>query len=225
MKRAFYEFLDVNMSIPTSTTSKMQIKNISHNQEIDFQTITVEFCDICPVNTIFRFVKNLAPEQKVSIFIPSVLEAKHEYLSAQAYQLRNDHIKHKTVIKYLGHDLGLYAKKSGGRKWQLVSSPLLNAQPDQNLAQKRPRVEDFDKPDEDASKKAKKAVENPTTDTRKDPANPMEKTPPRQTGIPLPVFSAVPSYSRHSPLQTPAGAFWKPDDPRSPAPLKSSSKN
>ena len=45
-------------------------KNIFHNPEIDFQTVTVEFTNMHPVNTVFKYVKNLAPEQKVYIFIP-----------------------------------------------------------------------------------------------------------------------------------------------------------
>ena len=170
MKRAFNEFLGVNMNIPTSTVSKMLIRNISHSQEIDFQTISVEFYNMCPVNTIFKYVKNLAPEQKVSIFIPDILASRNEKLKNLSYQMRNDdHIKHKTVIKYLGYDLCLQAKRPGDRSWFTVTPPLQNIQPAPKYAPKRHRVEDSDHSDDDSNKKVKKTSENPTPHTKKDP--------------------------------------------------------
>jgi hypothetical protein len=114
---------EFNMNIPTSIISRMQIKNISHNPEIDFQTVTVEFTNLHPVNTIFKYVKNLAPEQKVSIYIPDILAPKNENLKNHSYQLRNGPIKYKTVIKYVGNDIALYARKTGDRPWNLVTSP------------------------------------------------------------------------------------------------------
>ena len=80
LERAFHDFLDTFMNIPTSTISRMKIKSIYHSQEVEFQKVTVEFDNICPVNTIFKYVKNLAPGQKVSIFIPEVLSARNDEL-------------------------------------------------------------------------------------------------------------------------------------------------
>ena len=77
------------MNIPTSTTSRMDIKQISHNQEIDFQEVSVEFFNICPVNTIFRYVKNLTPGQKVSHVIPEVLRPKHDELTNFSFHMHN----------------------------------------------------------------------------------------------------------------------------------------
>ena len=123
LTRAFKEFLDVKLCIPLSTISKIAIKNISHSEEVDFQTVTVEFPNICPVNTVFKYVRNLTPEQKVNIHIPAVLEPKHDELRNWSFHLRTAEPKHKTVIKYLGHDLAMYAKRLDRSNWFLVTSP------------------------------------------------------------------------------------------------------
>jgi hypothetical protein len=219
LKRAFIEFLDVNMSIPTSTISRMKIINISHGQEIDFQTITVEFSNMCPVNTIFKHVKNLAVEQKVSIFIPDVLAPSHEELKHQAYQLRNDSsTKHKTVIKYLGNSLALYAKKPSDRRWLLVKTPPMDIP---THTEKRPR--NNDPADDEVAKKAKN-VDSHMGDPQS-PSNSTENA--QQSLLPKPTFATVPSYSRPTPsaLHTPGGGFWMQDDPRSPAPHVPHSEN
>lgn len=213
LKRAFNEFLDVNMNIPTSTISRMNIKNISHNQEIEFQTVTVEFINICPVNTIFKYVKNLAPEQKVSINIPEILEPKHDELKNWSYHLRNSEPRHKTVVKYLGHDIALYAKKTGSRNWSLITSP---PQIQTQVYQKRPRDEESDSVDKDISKKPK----NDSNDTLKPSDNELgdhcvksdaEDThaDEKASGIPKPTFKPVPCYSKPqpSPRHTPHGGF------------------
>ena len=184
LKRALKEYLDVNMSIPTSTISRMEIRNILHHQEIDFQTVTVEFSNMCPVNTIFKYVKNLAPEQKVSIFIPDVLNYIHENLKSQSYQLRNGPAKYKTVIKYVGNDVALYAKKPCDRSWTLVTDPSQLLQLPVDTFQKRPRENENESTGIDTSKKAKKDDDTPA-DT---PITDLEKTSPKvwhpQTFVP-----------------------------------------
>ena len=109
LKRFLHEYLEVNMCIPTSTIARMDIKQITHGQEIDFETATVEFVSMGAVNTVFKYVKNLAPEQQVSIVVPTALVAKHEELKSWSFHLRNTEPKHKTVIKYIGNDLVMYA--------------------------------------------------------------------------------------------------------------------
>jgi hypothetical protein len=224
LKRALKEYLDVNMSIPTSTISRMEIRNILHHQEIDFQTVTVEFSNMCPVNTIFKYVKNLSPEQKVSIFIPDVLSYKHENLKSQSYQLRNGPVKYKTVIKYVGNDVALYAKKPCDRSWTLVTDPSQLLQLPFDTFQKRPRENENESTGIDSSKKAKKDDDTPADTTA---ITDLEKTPPKSSGIPKPLFQTVPCFTNAKPslLHTPGGGFWKPDDPRSPTPLRQDSGN
>ena len=123
LKRGLHEFLDVYMSIPSSTVSRMEIKNISHGQHIDFETVTVEFSSMCSVTTVFKYVKNLAAEQKVSIVIPQALEQKNEDLREWSFLMRTEEPKHKTVIKYIGNNLVMYAKKVSGGSWFLVNHP------------------------------------------------------------------------------------------------------
>ena len=213
LKRALNEFLDVNMNIPTSTISRMNIKNIYHSQEIEFQTVTVEFMNICPVNTIFKYVKNLAPEQKVSINIPEILEPKHDELKNWSYHLRNSEPRHKTVIKFLGNDIALYAKKIGSRNWSLITSP---PQIQPQSYQKRPRDDESD----DSNDTNRKALKPSDADIGEHSvkainANTDEKT----SGIPKPTFKPVPCYSKPqpSPMHTPGGGFWKPEETCSPS--------
>ena len=124
LNRAVHEFLELKMKIPPSTISKMMINKIWASQDLEFQQISVEFSSICPVNTIFRFVKNLAPHQRVSIFIPPALQPHYEELKNIAYHLRNSEPRHKTVIKYYGYNLALYSKVPGDRNWRHVPTPL-----------------------------------------------------------------------------------------------------
>ena len=121
LEEAFREFIAVNVDIPTHVNLKMATSSILYQQEIDPDKISVEFSDIESVKTIFRYVKNLSPGQKVSNFIPTVLNDKYMCLQSQAYQIRNGNIRHKTVIKYHGNTLALYAKPMNIGSWQLVS--------------------------------------------------------------------------------------------------------
>ena len=50
LKRAIQEYLEVYMNIPTSIIARMEIKKISHNEEIEFIEARVEFSNMCPVN-------------------------------------------------------------------------------------------------------------------------------------------------------------------------------
>ena len=217
LSRTLHDFLDANMNIPHSTIAKMEIKTITHAQEIDFQTVTVEFANMCPVNTIFRYVKNLAPEQKVFISIPTPLEPRYNVLHNHAYQLRNGQPKYRTVIKFIGNDLALYAKKLSEKNWQIVTTqpnptPLVS----QDKTLKRPRDEENDSPDDDPLKKTKKAViiDETLSDQNKEaePADADTKSVTKQnaSGIPKPSFSTVPCHSKPaiSPHQTVAGGFW-----------------
>jgi hypothetical protein len=97
LEEAFREFIAVNVDIPTHVNLKMATSSILYQQEIDPHKISVEFSDIESVKTIFRYVKNLSPGQKVSNFIPTVLNDKHKCLQSQAYQIRNGNIRHKTL--------------------------------------------------------------------------------------------------------------------------------
>ena len=210
LTRAIHEFLEVNMNIPTQTISRMMIKTISHYQEIDFQRVTVEFTNICPVNTIFKYVKNLSPEQKVSLYIPPVLEPRHEELKNYSYHLRNSEPRHKTVIKFLGYDLALYSKKPSQRNWLHVTNPsLYPVRPSEH--QKRNR-EESDTEHDDEPKKSKKYEMTAEIQPLKAQTS--------GSGLPKPQFKTVPSHSKPllSPCHTPGGGFWQPDDPRSPAP-------
>jgi hypothetical protein len=69
LERALQEFLDINMSIPPSVISKMNISQIWHIEETYFDKISVTFSNMDSVNTIFKYVKNLSPGQQVSISI------------------------------------------------------------------------------------------------------------------------------------------------------------
>ena len=210
LTRALHEFLDVNMSIPVTTISKMVIKKIWHSQELEFQKISVEFSNICPVNTIFKYVKNLDPEQKVSIFIPTVLEALSVELNNIAYHLRNSEPRQKTVIKYYGYSLALYSKTQVERNWRHV--PIQSALPCPP-AKPRKRSRATNDTDDDIKRPNKDAIQTtiPTS---------TQNAQPSLCGIPKPSFNLVPCHSKPkpSPCLTPVGGYWSADDPRSPAP-------
>ena len=119
------------------------------------------FTNMCPINTIFQFVKNLAPQQKVSLCIPDVLHPKHTELTNLSFHLRNGELKHKAVIKFLGNDFVLYAKKPNERNWFLVTSPSPTILPTpEESTNKRPHRDiDTDSDTEDAHKKARQISE------------------------------------------------------------------
>ena len=155
-------------------------------------------------------MKNLSPEQKVSLYIPPALEPRHEELKNYAYHLRNSEPRHKTVIKFLGYDLALYSKKPSQRNWLHVTNPpLYPVRPSEH--QKRNR-EESDTEHDDEPKKPKK-------DEKTAEIQPL-KAQTSGSGLPKPQFKTIPSHSKPalSPCHTPGGGFWQPDDPRSPAP-------
>ena len=213
IKRALYEYFDVNMNIPAAVIRKLEIKQVDHGHDIDFDTVTASFSSISSVNTIFKYVKNLEPEQRVSIAVPPVLEPKYEEFKSWSFHLRNVEPKHKTVIKYMGNDLALYAKRVGGRSWFLVNSPPTTITTTNNLDQphKRPRDAETITFVSDSSRKLKKVVvENPPHPSAKDQPDP------KPTGLPRPNFTPVPCHSQPSPPETNSGTFW-PDVTRSPS--------
>ena len=200
----------------------MEIKNISHGQHIDFETVTVEFSSMCSVTTVFKYVKNLAAEQKVSIVIPQALEQKNEDLREWSFLMRTEEPKHKTVIKYIGNNLVMYAKKVSGGSWFLVNHPPQIPHPSKDGPQKRPRNEESTNFAEDPSKKVMKTTHDPSASGTMAPQpeekenDPASLAPPKPTGIPMPNFKPVPCYTKPSPLLTSSGSFW-PDVARSPS--------
>ena len=227
LKRALHDFLHSNMSIPGSTISKMIIKNIWHKEELDFEQISVEFSSLSPVNTIFKYVKNLSPNQKVSISIPPVLESRFDDLMYQAYCLRQGAVRHKTVIRYLGDNLALYAKKDSSRNWQLVTDLTLPPLDTIAAPTKRSRGSnsDHDSHDDDAKKSKINPSENESESDEVTEAETSKVAPSPATnatsGIPKPNLNTVPNYFKpKTPLQTKQGGFWPPNDPRSPNPAK-----
>ena len=109
-----------NMAMPLPIISQIVPCNILYQHGFNSGQLTVEFPSLKHVQTIFKYVKNLSPGQKVSPLIPPVLSAKYDDLQARAYHIRNGKIRHKTVIKYHGTTLALYAKPSNSGCWQLV---------------------------------------------------------------------------------------------------------
>ena len=225
LKRAIQEYLEVYMNIPTSIIARMEIKKISHNEEIEFSEARVEFSNMCPVNTVFKYVRNLPSGHKVSIFVPPILEGKYSDLLYGSYYLRNGSPKHKCVIKYLGNDLVLSAKTlDNNSRWSLVTDPTQHAKPPKKDTLKRPRDVEADSDTCDENKKAK----NDAAENTNNSDSGHDKTPDNHnlttTGIPKPKFHTVPCYKplpAPSLLHTPGGGFWNADDPRSPNPLRS----
>ena len=128
LTRALHEFLKTNMAMPLPIISQMTPCSILYQHGINSGQVSVKFPTLKQVKTVFKYVKNLSPGQKVSPLIPPVLSAKYDRLQAQAYHIRNGKLRHKTVIKYHGTTLALYAKPSNSDCWQLVpeqSNPLL----------------------------------------------------------------------------------------------------
>ena len=207
------------MCIPTSTIARMDIKQITHGQEIDFETATVEFVSMSAVNTVFKYVKNLAPEQQVSIVVPTALVSKLEELKSWSFHLRNTDPKHKTVIKYIGNDLVMYAKKVGGQNWFPVNKPPHVHAHTQLGSVKRVRDDNLSF-NTDPAKKSKQVYSSNSGPSSSAPALLLENPPNTVsgiTGIPKPSIIPVPCYGKPSPLQTSSGGFW-PDVSRSPSP-------
>ena len=118
LKMAFHKFLNINMAIPPPIIQSLDIMNIKHKH--DQVGITVQFCNVKNVKTIFRYVKNLSCGLKVSPVIPAFLSEQYDRLQTQAYYLRNGLTRHQTVIKFLGNTLALYARAGHDCAWQLV---------------------------------------------------------------------------------------------------------
>ena len=129
LNRAFHEFLKTNMAMPLPIISQITPCSILYQHRINSGQVSVEFPTLKHVKTVFKYVKNLSPGQKVSPLIPPVLSAKYDELQARAYHIRNGKIRHKTVIKYNGTTLAHYAEPSNSDSWQPVpeqSHPLLS---------------------------------------------------------------------------------------------------
>ena len=207
IRRALHEYLEVNMNIPVAIIKKIEIKEVAHGVEIDFDTVTVQFSSISSVNTIFKYVKNLAPDQKVSIAVPTVLETKYEEFKSWSFHMRNVEPKHKTVIKYMGNDLVMYAKRIDDPRWFLVHQPPTSALC-QEAPQKRHREEEIRT---FSAKKVKKVTSDCTTIPP-----PTEQLNSKPTSIPRPLFTPVPCHSKPLGPDNPTGTFW-PDVTRSPS--------
>ena len=110
-------FLKDNLAIPEPTISKM-CQPVSYEQEAD--RMTVVFSAYNDVKTIYRFVRNLPTGVRVSNYIHPCLDRLHKYLQNKAYHLRKLETPHKTVIKYVGKSLGLFAKPPGCNRWNQV---------------------------------------------------------------------------------------------------------
>ena len=76
MKMALHSFLINTMGISPTTVSKMVISKIWQHEVTYLNMISVEFSNMRSVSTIFKHVKNLLPFQKVSVFIPDVLDMR-----------------------------------------------------------------------------------------------------------------------------------------------------
>ena len=121
VKMALHSFLINTMGISPTTVSKMVISKIWQHEVTYLNTISVEFSNMRSVSTIFKHVQNLLPGQKVSIFIPPVLDARYEELKTQSFHLRNGRMRNQTVIKYSGNNLALYTRPANTTDWQLVT--------------------------------------------------------------------------------------------------------
>ena len=116
-----HSFLINSMVISPTTVSKMVISKNWQHEVTYLNMISVEFSNMRSVSTIFKHVKNLLPGQKVSIFIPPVLDARYEELKTQSFHLRNGRMRNQTVIKYSGNNLALYTRLANITDWQLVT--------------------------------------------------------------------------------------------------------
>ena len=125
LTRTLHDFLQTQMYIPPPISSQVVVCNISHHQDMESSKLIVELSNSDHVKTIFKYVRNLALYQQVSPFIPPVLGEKYSALRSQAYHIRNGRIRHKTVIKYCGLSLALYARPTNSNTWQLVPETIV----------------------------------------------------------------------------------------------------
>ena len=127
LERALNHFLQSSLAIPTSVASKLTCLDISYLPEKS--EITAVFATHEHVKNIFKHVKNLSPGEKISPCIPPVLYSRYKQLRHEAYNLRNGSIPHKTVIRYQGNSLALYAKPTQSQTWQQVVEPRVEPNP------------------------------------------------------------------------------------------------
>ena len=76
LKMTLHSCLINSMGISSTTVSKMVTSKIWQHEVTYLNMIVVEFSNMRSVSTIFKHVKNLLPGQKVSIFIPDVLDMR-----------------------------------------------------------------------------------------------------------------------------------------------------
>ena len=122
LERVLTEYMETKLSIPPHIIFNMAPPlSIHHNPYKN--VITVVFSNLEPVRTVFSHVKNLPPTCKVSLSIPHSLRSSYQHLKSKAYHLRNGTPRQKTVIKYQGNCLALFARpvKPDNSSWQLVS--------------------------------------------------------------------------------------------------------
>ena len=104
------------MGIPEYVRTKLQVKNISFSEP---NVLTVEFSSTLNVKVIFKYARNLKEGQRISIHVPKSLAARYDDLRNQAFFLRNESTtKHKTLIKYTGYELFLYARSHLDEDWK-----------------------------------------------------------------------------------------------------------
>ena len=120
LERAFLCFLKTNMAIPSYIISKISWQNITHSP--GRSEVSVLFPSLRIVKTIFQHVKNLPAGDKVSPFIPQILESQYKTLKNKAYLLRHSDNPQKTVIRYQGSSLNLYARAPSSSTWHFVQT-------------------------------------------------------------------------------------------------------
>ena len=123
LSRSLHNFLHYQLLITASEIPELVSDTLIQHDPKSCK-LTVKFPSLKQVKSIFRFVNNLPKGQKVSLFIPQVLSELHSQLRAQAYQLRHGDVCHKTVIKYHGHTLALYARSLSSSTWVPVYPPI-----------------------------------------------------------------------------------------------------
>ena len=123
LERVLSHYLTTKLAIPSQIINRMTPPTrIIHNPMN--HEITVTFYSLENVKTVFSHVKNLPSNCRISLFIPPALSDLHNHLRARAYHLRNGETQHKTVIRYQGNSLALYAKPAlpANSAWQIVPS-------------------------------------------------------------------------------------------------------
>ena len=121
-EKVLLNYLQNCLAIPPSVACKLTSLDISYLP--DKNEITAAFLTYDHVKTIFRHVKNLPPSYKVSLSIPPALSRRYKQLCAMAYHLRNGITRHKTVIRYHGTSLALFARPAQpdlSSSWQQIT--------------------------------------------------------------------------------------------------------